>query len=1092
MRYQAPFLRPTLQAVAILAIGLFAAVYAPAQAQQTTAPAVAPLVAPAVAPATAPPVFVAPAPAPVTPPAPVIAGIVLTPQSDQAALGNNFYVIPDYDKSYTPALIADKVGSGNMTGFKSSTATVHLGTKSLTHWIVLPITNNSNNKIWELSFGGALSGRQTFLSKLIVTNTFTKEIVFNSTEQGQNSYSIARKIRLSIPEKQSGFIIFETRNPSGSLSTLNLSLRQAYGTNTGTSFSEAFSARLPLLAATILLTAFALRRDYSFLALGAGWMIIYLHSYLIDHYIYFDSLSAQLLTPSIWLAASLALLTGFWISEDMKREVPSSLFVGLGAMCLILGLIGLLVSDFMPEVGMALSSAPLILVSLIYIALSWPIAWRGINRTYYFLFMSGILHLATLTISLMITFDLLVAPDLALYLSISHTTLMGAAVFVALYALLGYSPSYEHELPQNSDVDLSKGNLDLAGAKEESEHKRLLQILEQERATMGEMQVQEARRTEEMRKAKEAADEANSAKSAFLAVVSHEIRTPMTGVMGMVRLLLDTSLSKDQKEFAITIQDSGEALMALLNDILDFEKIESGKLELESIDIDLHRLLRGVQTLMNGHAAAKNVELQLELDPKVPNFVVGDPTRLRQVLLNLVNNAIKFTAKGTVWLRVKDLSPEDQSPDTPHQIYFAVQDSGIGISLEVQKRLFMPFAQADATTARKYGGTGLGLAICKRLIEAMGDVINISSKAGEGSTFFFTLSLPLGEQHVGTSFTGAASGTPEAAPASPAPASAAPAASAPGMVSLNQPTRFLKVLVVDDNGINQKVLKGMIEKDGHTVTLAGTGMDALDKHMESVHDVILLDIELPDISGHEVTKKIRAFGNQAKASIPIVAMTGNTSQDDIRACYASGMDEFMGKPISPEKLKSILQKASVPGALSKLPETNQSASSEYIPVPPVATSLPESVSGFGFDFPGGDDGEDEDTFATAIRRFEELESQTAPAADQELDNAIIASLKATLNPDQLQELLVGFYDKAEELIGAIESAYTANDLESLRGRAHELKGMSGNFGFSGVGNISGMIEKSARDNTMDGVKEHIIKLGEVYQSSKARLASPLK
>jgi signal transduction histidine kinase/HPt (histidine-containing phosphotransfer) domain-containing protein/ActR/RegA family two-component response regulator len=1086
MRYPAPSKYANLRAFALLMLGLLVMSQAAyAQVPQTQVPAAIP------APQVITPPTAAPFPVQAAPTVPTIDGIVLKEQSGRAILGNNFYVIPDPEKSYTAATIADKVSTGRMNSYKSPTAAVRLGSKSTTYWIVLPITNMSKSDIWELDFGGTLSGRQTFLSKLIVTNSFSNEVVFDSTLQGSESYSIGRKIRLALPEKDSGFVIIEARNPSGSLSTINLSLRQAYATNTSISLSEALSVRIPLLAATILLTAFALRRDYSFLALGAGWFLIFVHGYLIDNYIYFDAVSAQLLSPSIWLSASLCLLVGFWISEDMKREVPSSLFIGLGAMCLILGLIALLVSDFMPEVGMALSSGPPILVCLIYMGLSWPIAWRGINRTYFFLLMAGLLQLCTLAIALLITFDILKLPDTALYLSISHTTLLGAAIFMALYALLGYSPMYANELPQNNDSDLSKNNLDLAGAKEESEHKRLLQILEQERATMGEMQVQEARRTEEMRKAKEAADEANTAKSAFLAVVSHEIRTPMTGVMGMVRLLLDTSLSKEQKEFATTIQDSGEALMALLNDILDFEKIESGKLELESIDMDLHRLLRGVQTLMNGHAAAKNVELKLELDPKVPNFVVGDPTRLRQVLLNLVNNAIKFTAKGTVWLRVKDLSPDEQPPGMPHQIYFAVQDSGIGITLEVQKKLFMPFAQADATTARKYGGTGLGLAICKRLIEAMGDVINISSKAGEGSTFFFTLGMPVGEQHVAGSFTGAATGVmPEQPNIPPAPATSAPA---PGMVSLNQPARFMKVLVVDDNGINQKVLKGMIEKDGHSVTLAGTGMDALDKHMDSIHDVILLDIELPDINGHEVTRKIRALEDKAKASIPIVAMTGNTSQEDIAACYAAGMDGFMGKPIEPDKLKSILQKASIPGGLAKAQPTQpapKDTTGGYVPMPPPApATLPQNVSGFGFDFPGAGDNEDEDTFASAIRKFEELESKAGTTGDQNLDNAIISSLKATLNPDQLQELLVSFYEKAEELIAAIEHAFMQNDLDNLRARAHELKGMSGNFGFSGVGTISGTIEKAAKDQVTAELQEHIKKLGEVYAISKMRMGN---
>jgi HPt (histidine-containing phosphotransfer) domain-containing protein len=222
-------------------------------------------------------------------------------------------------------------------------------------------------------------------------------------------------------------------------------------------------------------------------------------------------------------------------------------------------------------------------------------------------------------------------------------------------------------------------------------------------------------------------------------------------------------------------------------------------------------------------------------------------------------------------------------------------------------------------------------------------------------------------------------------------------------------------------------------------------------------------------------------------------MTGNTSQEDIAACYAAGMDGFMGKPIEPDKLKSILQKASIPGGLAKAQPTQpapKDTTGGYVPMPPPApATLPQNVSGFGFDFPGAGDNEDEDTFASAIRKFEELESKAGTTGDQNLDNAIISSLKATLNPDQLQELLVSFYEKAEELIAAIEHAFMQNDLDNLRARAHELKGMSGNFGFSGVGTISGTIEKAAKDQVTAELQEHIKKLGEVYAISKMRMGN---
>lgn len=1030
-------------------------------------------------------------------------GIILKENTDEITLENNFYVIHDPEKNLSLRLITEKFANGTLGSMTAPSPLIDFGLTSMTSWIVIPITNVSTSDLWELDFGDSLTGRQTFFSRLSIYSSFNRSIIFDSSPQDHPVYSIERRMRFHAPIGQSGFIVIEARNPSGSLMTTSLSLRRAYQADTNSSWLAALMKRIPLLAATILLSAAVLRRSLSYGAFGLAWALIYFQFYLIDHYIFFSGISPQLLTPLIWMLVGLLLIGGFWATEEGREEFPASLFLGVGFLSLVFSMLSLLVSDFVPLAGSILSYGPFIAANILLIALSWPVFSRGHDRSFFFLLTTGLFLLLSSLPYAALASGLI--PGAQGFLPLSAIFFCIAATCHSTFALL--SAPLTPAIPVREAVDEPVAPVklnDFADAKENSEHKRLMQVLDQERATMGQMQVQEARRTEEMRKAKEAADEANNAKSAFLAVVSHEIRTPMTGVMGMVKLLLDTTLSKEQKDYAVTIQDSGEALMALLNDILDFEKIESGKLELERTDFDLHRLLRGVQTLMNGHAAAKNVELRLELDPRAPQFIVGDSTRLRQVLLNLVNNAIKFTSKGTVYLRINDLTPEDKI-DGPHQLYFAVQDSGIGITPETQKKLFMPFAQADSSTARKYGGTGLGLAICKRLIEAMGGSINISSKPNEGSTFFFTIALPLGHE-AGAQKVSFVTG------------------SAPNEPVAQKPSRRLEVLVVDDNGINQKVLTGLVEKEGHRVAVASTGAEAMGKHLAATYDLILMDIELPDKSGIEVTREIRRLPDKVKAFLPIVAMTGNTSEKDIINYFNAGMDDFLGKPITVDKLRAILLRAAGTGAFANLvqkemrqgdpaPPVAQAAPvvddpNVYVPMPPpprpVAEIIPVQAQGIipqavpvvpGFAFPelGSDADNDDDSFDTAIRQFEEM-AQTGGGSsiDSDLDEAILGSLKNSLNAKQMDELLMSYYEKAEELVTVIGETYLSGDFEALRARAHELKGMAGNFGFKGVGDLASQIEAAARDKKEPELLAPVQKIAETYALSKARLAAWLK
>jgi two-component system, sensor histidine kinase len=487
--------------------------------------------------------------------------------------------------------------------------------------------------------------------------------------------------------------------------------------------------------------------------------------------------------------------------------------------------------------------------------------------------------------------------------------------------------------------------------------------------------------------ARREAESASQAKSAFLANISHEIRTPFHGLMGMLSLLRETGLAPKQIDYLRTATESADHLLAILNDILDMSQLESGRLTLNPAPVDLRALLRDVEALMRPQALAKSLALHIDTEPSVPERVMADATRLKQILFNLLANAIKFSDQGVVLLHLRLRA----GPEAEPEIEFAVVDTGIGMDSATLGRLFNRFAQGDNSRSRRHSGTGLGLEISRNLARLMHGDITVTSRLGEGSTF--TVRLPLqAVQDSGSSVSGAPTAPP-------------------------RPGRGLHVLVAEDHPVNRQYLAALMENLGHTAHFCANGQEAVRAAADDNFDLVLMDLHMPIVDGVDATRAIRALPHPGRSTVPIVAMTADAFAETRERCLVAGMNDFLTKPVSPQKLATLLRQL----------------------------------------FGGARDSPMASLFSRAGSARPPLLQGTPPLLD---DSAIEAAL-AAMPKRQLGQMMQSFLDHGPQTVQHLRSAVRDAQPLELRVNAHAAKGAALNLGLAALAHTAQALQEGA-------------------------------
>ncbi len=537
----------------------------------------------------------------------------------------------------------------------------------------------------------------------------------------------------------------------------------------------------------------------------------------------------------------------------------------------------------------------------------------------------------------------------------------------------------------------------------------------------------------ELREAKERAEAASRAKSEFLANMSHEIRTPLNGVIGMLDLLATTRLDDTQTNYLSSATTSAEILLALLNDILDFSKIEAGKLSLEEVDFNLHALMDGLASSIQGLAAQKDLEIKVHADVNLPSCIKGDPTRLRQVLMNLLSNAVKFTRKGFVKITAALLEKDDKEVS----LYFSVEDTGVGIPEHKKAELFQEFTQVDASITRKFGGTGLGLAISKRLVEMMGGEIGVESEVDKGSKFWFTVKFQLGDE--------ASEGCQKALTSNG--------------LDLKQYREFItqnpkRVLVVDDNIINQQILLSMLQKLGIRAEAVSNGEDAVGAVSVIPYDLVLMDIQMPVMDGTEATRLIRSKKSEAiNPDIPIIALTAHAFKEEVEAFLRCGMNDHLAKPVTLEKLAGCLKRWLVDE------RPHHGVDHQDIRISRGDSPAEEKRPG--------------DTIGN-LRSF---------------DRAFFEE-RTFNNKELMQRLIITYLKSMPAELDALSKELDGNEMEKVMNKAHLIKGSSANMGAEELSYLAAQLEANIKEGKAD--KDVLVDMAERMKRAFGELSKELE